>query len=145
MLSFTQDESTLIECLRDGAKSVDEVAAATGRTRDTIRVIVHRINKKTGAETVRIEMQAGRSTYSLAGDVGDYTILSGVQETIGEVGQLRYETNWKLVLIFLGVLAVMSVLSYFVGFYQASLQGGINLTLDKDMVKEVFQTVCNNK
>ncbi len=142
MISFTQDESTLIECLRDGAKSVDEVAAATGRTRDTLRVIVHRINKKTGTETVRIEMKAGRSTYSLAGDIGDYTILSGVQETMGEVANMNHETNWKLVALYVLGSITLAVLAYLVGYYQASLSGGVNLSADKSTLKQIFQEAC---
>ena len=142
MFQFSHDESALIECLRGGDRSSDDTATAIGRTRDAIRVLAHRINQRTGSETVRIKMVAGKTLYSLGEDVGDYTIVSGIHETMGEVAKLGQDTNWKLVLIFLAVLIMMSVLSYFVGFYQGSIGNGLAISVSDQNLKSIFEKAC---
>ena len=143
MLELTRDEAALVDYLRICERPLDDAARALGSDPETVRTLIHRTNRTAGREIIRTRIDDGHTICTLTKDIGEYRILSSVRETMGEVAVLRHETNWKLVAVYVLGSVTLAVLTYFVGYYQATLHGGLVVSLDDNLLKSIFEKACS--
>ena len=109
-----------------------------------VKALVHKINHKAGREIISANTADGEKQYTLLDPHFNYSIAGGVKETLQEVNTLRYDTNWKLALIFLSIAVVMSILTYFLGFYQGS-NANTTINIDPEQLHSIIQEACKIK
>ncbi len=143
MLHLSREEVSLIETLRHDERSIVDVARLLASDPETVRTLIHRTNRTAGREVVRTHIRDGHTICSLAKDVGEYQILSGVRETLGEVAAMHHQTNWKLVLLYFVGTMTFGVVTFFLGYYIATLGGGYEVSLSNQDLKTIFQQACS--
>ena len=146
MLALNFAEASLLRLLETGEKTENEVTVHLGRTdvaaADYVRVIAHKINHKAKKDLVKWKNGPVGVVWYVTEAGTQYQIIEGMRNTLDELATLSYETNWKMVVIFFGVVVVVGVLCLFLGYYVGVNSGILNVSLDPSVAKNLFKEAC---
>ena len=145
MLHLSREEASLVEVLRREKQSLGDVARLLASDPESVRMLIHRVNRTAGHEIVHVEMLSEGTVCSLTEDVGSYQVLSGVRETLGEVAAMHHQTNWKLVLLYFIGTMTFGVVTFFLGYYMGTLSGGLTMNVDEAHLKDIINHACSLK